>query len=133
MEFLTTPPNISASTNNMVSRIPPSLLILYLRFMESFLPQSKLSLWQTAYHFLPTVSRAVMYCSVFNEIHTIFVLFRGSLEFFVGGDGFFLGGLGRVNCTFILSPYRLPKMELLFSFHLINLENSLSIRRVILF
>lgn len=52
--------------------------------------------------------------------------------FFVGGDGgFFLGG--QVNCTFIFSPYRLPKMELLFSFHLINLENTLSIRRVVFF
>ena len=42
-----------------------------------------------------------MYCSVFNEIYTIFVLFRGSLEFFVGGDGFF-GGAGACQLYFYL-------------------------------
>ena len=47
--------------------------------------------------------------------------------------GFFCGGVGgaQINCIFIFSAYRLPKMELLFSFYLNNLENSLSIRRVV--
>ena len=54
-------------------------------------------------------------------------------SFFVGGNGFFLRRYGgaQINCTFIFSAYRLPKMELLFSFYLINLENSLYIRRVV--